>query len=143
MRGQFSFEYLLVVGFALMIILPVTYYGYVAFQQSKTEVDLASIDKIGFEITNNARTVYNLGEHTRFTLQLNFPEGIENISIVGPPSEPEYYLEIDAYGSELLFYSPVLLSATFTEQNLNPGLKNVRLESKRISGQLMVDISIT
>lgn len=131
-RGQFSFEYLLVVGFALLIVIPLTYYGYVSFQESRTEVNVASVNKIGYEIINNAKSVYYLGKLSRVTLELNFPEGIENMTILEDTStetsEHIYYLEIDILGSEMLFRSDVPLSGTFTEENFNPGLKNVRLQ---------------
>ncbi|MEA3431033.1 MAG: hypothetical protein U9R08_07200 [Nanoarchaeota archaeon] len=136
-RGQFSLEYLLVVGFALVIIIPITYWGYTSFQESRAEINVAAVNKIGYSIVNNAKNVYYLGKLSRVTLELNFPEGIENITVVtddqvddsgDPTGEILYYLEIDVFDSEILFRSDVPLSGDFIPVNYNPGIKNVKLQ---------------
>ncbi|MBW3003693.1 hypothetical protein KY337_03955 [Candidatus Woesearchaeota archaeon] len=130
MRGQFSFEYLLVVGFALVIILPITYYAYVSLQESKTEVSLAAVDKIGFDIVNTAKNVHNLGQLSRITLELNFPDGVDGMAAYSDPVNLKlHYLEIDVQGSELLFASDVMLRGEFSPEDYSQGIKNVRIEN--------------
>jgi hypothetical protein len=128
-RGQFSVEYLLVVGFALVIILPIAYYGYATFEQSRDEVAAASVNKIGYEIVNNAKSIYYLGDVSRVTLEMNFPEQLEDIQVITDPGLGQELLLIQVADSEFLFPSDVPLNYKFDPDNLNPGIKNVRLQS--------------
>ncbi|MBW3015326.1 hypothetical protein KY330_02815 [Candidatus Woesearchaeota archaeon] len=130
-RGQFSVEYLLVVGFALIIILPIMFYGYTTFQESRKEVAFASANKIGYDITNHAKSIYYLGNLSRITLELNFPEGIDDIDILEDQNKDTFFF-ISVYGSELLFKSDVHINGSFIEDegHYAPGLKQVLIESK-------------
>jgi len=77
--AQVSMEFFIVVLFAFLIIVPVTFYFLRESQSSANEVNIAQISKIGRTIAANAETVYAFGEPTTFTLRVYMPPGVESI----------------------------------------------------------------
>ncbi len=78
-RGQIAMEYLLVTGFAFLLLLPIII---IAYQQSATYVDdvtSAQIQKVGNEIINAANTVYYSGPPTKKTVRVYFPKNIYSV----------------------------------------------------------------
>ena len=131
-KGQFSVEYLLIVGFALIIIIPIVYYSYTSFTESQQEISAATVNKIGYEVVNTAKNVYFLGDYSRVTLDMNFPEGIQDVQTVTDtvPDPDQYFFMIKVHDSEILFPSDVELRGTFDPNVVNPGIKKVKLESR-------------
>ena len=80
-KGQAAVEYLIITGFALAIILPLTYLIYNYSQQSYGEVAEAQVTTIGRQIVANAETMFYLGEPSRITLDSTMPAGVFNMSI--------------------------------------------------------------
>ena len=140
-KAQFSVEYLLIVGFALVIIIPVVYYSYSSFSDSQQEIAEAAVNKIGYDIVNTAKNVYFLGQDSRVTVDMTFPDGIQNFDTrVDTLADPDqYFLFIQIHDSEILFPSAVELRGSFIPENYAPGLKHVKLQSYGT----YVEVSIT
>ncbi len=80
-RAQYAMEYLLVIGFAFLMITPLIVVFYT--QSSNYNVDITSnqINKISDEIIKAADTVYYLGEPSQILLTVYFPQYINNITV--------------------------------------------------------------
>lgn len=82
-RAQVSMEYLLVTGFALLLLFPIII---IAYSQSATfsdDVTAAQLEKVGNEIASAADTVYYAGAPTKKTIKVYFPKNVRDVSISG------------------------------------------------------------
>ena len=80
-RAQVSMEYLLVFGFALLLILPLI--GIYVSQQDnvQTDVSVAQTERIVREIVSSAEEVYFMGEGAQKTVEITFPPRITALVI--------------------------------------------------------------
>ena len=81
MRAQVSMEYMLVVGFSLLMIIPViAIYG----QQRDSinyQINTRQAHNIAHKVADAAETVYYLGKPAKTTLKVYMPANIEAVSI--------------------------------------------------------------
>lgn len=90
-RGQASMEYLMMVGVAFMIIVPMMYIFYDYTTSTREEISLAKLDSIGQKIVNTAEEVYFLGSPSRMTIHYTMPENVKGMEIKGGDILVFYY----------------------------------------------------
>lgn len=80
-KSQSSLEFLFIFGiaFALILLMSSLFWGF--FQGEKSTLDKAHIENIGNRIISEVEKVYYLGNGNKKTINTDFPENIENISI--------------------------------------------------------------
>jgi len=79
--GQVSMEFLLITGFAFLLILPIVI---IAYNQSATfndEVSAAQIQKVGNQIAEAVNTVYYAGPPTKKTIKVWMPDNVYDVDI--------------------------------------------------------------
>ena len=110
-RGQGAFEYILVVGIAMILIVPgaVLFYNYSL--KSSDEVIRSQIDMIGKQIMDSAEKVHYIGENSWESIKVDIPQNVRNIYIL---NNSELVIEYDSYVgiSEAVFFSDI---------NITPG----------------------
>jgi uncharacterized protein YvpB len=74
-------EFLIVFGFATAMLLPLIIIFFIQSNETKDTLNSAQIANIGTKIIDKAESIYYLGEPSRTTLKVVFPEGIESITI--------------------------------------------------------------
>lgn len=81
-RAQSSLEFMLVFGisFTILIVMGGIFLGY--FNTEKKSLDNTYLDKIGNEMIASIEKVYFLGDSNRITIDVKFPEGVHNITII-------------------------------------------------------------
>jgi len=80
-RGQISFEYLVIVGISILIIVP-TLLFFLGFSQGNEDVATHSaVNGIGLSMVEMASEVYSLGKNSWNTLEVNAPEGVTGMYI--------------------------------------------------------------
>ncbi|MBI3027377.1 hypothetical protein HYY70_04640 [Candidatus Woesearchaeota archaeon] len=152
-KTQLSFEYTLIFLVVTLIAVPsiLLFKNYV--YESNENIVLQNIDKLANELLNTATQIYYLGTPSRIVLSVEFPDKIENISIV-EISPQEYYMVFNVTTSkgekELLYSSkvPIKRSISITENNcygstqtscnfyyfneseIMPGPKSIRIEAR-------------
>ncbi|HLC49974.1 MAG TPA: hypothetical protein VJI97_00935 [Candidatus Nanoarchaeia archaeon] len=80
-KGQISVEYMMIIGFATMMALPllIIYYNY---SSDATEaVASGQAMQIARLIADSSESVYFLGSPSQTTLKLNFPDNIESTNL--------------------------------------------------------------
>jgi uncharacterized protein (UPF0333 family) len=82
-KAQVSIEFLMVVGFALLMTLPLVYIFFRQSETVNTSISSAQVDKVTSEIRDAADEVYYLGSPSKKTLTLFFPEGITQVNLTG------------------------------------------------------------
>ena len=116
--GQGAFEYLLVIGIALLIIVPgaIMFYNY-SFGSSD-ELTRSTIDLIGNEIIDSVEKVYYIGENSWETLRLDVPEGVKRIYVL---NNFELVIEYESRVgfSEAVFFSDINMTTPYPQGNIS------------------------
>jgi uncharacterized protein (UPF0333 family) len=82
-KSQTSSEFLLVVGFLLVILIPLVIIGFIYPQQGEAQITTGQVTGMAISIADAAEEVYYVGEPAKTTLKLYVPKNIKNISIDG------------------------------------------------------------
>ena len=114
MKGQASFEYLLVVAIVFITAVPATYFLVSYSQDSNEEIAVSQFEDIGHALISQAESVFYAGKGSKSTLTLNFPEGLEAVTIYDQ-RELAFNISSRLGNEELVFFSRVkLTNGTFT-----------------------------
>jgi uncharacterized protein (UPF0333 family) len=81
-KAQVSMEFLLVVGFAFLMTVPLIVIFYQQSQSINTEVSATQIDKVGSEVRDAADEVYYLGSPSKKSISIFMPEGVKGVSFI-------------------------------------------------------------
>lgn len=77
MKSQVSVEYMLVMGFAALMALPLLLIYYKYSSESGDTVATSQALQIARKIVDASESVYYLGKPSQTTLKLNFPDNIK------------------------------------------------------------------
>lgn len=81
LKSQVSVEYMLVMGFAALMTLPLLLIYYTYSADSSEFVVTSQALQIARKIVDSSESVYYLGKPSQTTLKLNFPGGIQSINL--------------------------------------------------------------
>jgi len=82
MKLQIATEYLIIVSFALMVLLPYVLYLYTISDQYQEQSSLTIASENVKKIGEACDWVYLQGEPAKFTLKIVIPKNVENISFL-------------------------------------------------------------
>ncbi len=80
-RAQVSMEFLIVVGFAFLMTIPLFILFYRQSETINTEVTASQIDKVASEIRDAVDEVYYLGSPSKKTITVYIPKGVQSITL--------------------------------------------------------------
>ncbi|MFH1181801.1 MAG: hypothetical protein V1702_02490 [Candidatus Woesearchaeota archaeon] len=83
LHAQVSMEYLMVVAFVFVIIMPFLVYFLTESNSTSNEIGNAQLSQIARKIVENAEKVYAFGAPTTLTLQVYMPSNIQSAEISG------------------------------------------------------------
>ncbi len=138
MKAQSSFEYLMIFGIALGILLPSIYIFYGTAAQAQDNLLYSQIDRIGQNILSTSRSIYYSGEFSRDSITIDFP--VELISIkIYDKQELVLYFNTDRGPDSLVLWSDIPIITNSVEdggvQWLTPPGFNAGQGSLRIISQ--------
>jgi uncharacterized protein (UPF0333 family) len=81
-KAQISMEYMLVIAFSLLMILPIILIYGMERQSVNVEITSRQVENIAKKVVDSAETVYYLGKPAKTTLKVYMPQRIENIQII-------------------------------------------------------------
>ncbi|MFP4524622.1 MAG: hypothetical protein ACLFO2_04920 [Candidatus Woesearchaeota archaeon] len=90
-RGQFAMEYLLVIGFSLLLILPITVVMFQSYQSHKQDIHIDHLSSLAEEIAYQSEKLYYQGAPATTTIVASIPEGVNRTEVSG--TTIEFYLE--------------------------------------------------
>jgi hypothetical protein len=137
--GQGAFEYILVIGIAMLLIVPgvVLFYNYSL--KSNDEVMRSQINMIGNDIMDAVEKVYYIGEYSWQSLKIDIPNKVTNIYIL---DNSELVVEYHSYSgvSEAVFFSDINITpggnaipsppgAVSISNSMHPGLNIIKVVS--------------
>ncbi len=146
-RAQASLEYMLIVGFTLLILVPAVYLFYSYSSESNEQVADVQAAGIGNGIIENAAFVYFSGEGSKITLDVNIPSKISEIYILDNRELVINMTSGNSY-SELVFFSylvPLSVTGCGGEKccliKKDSGKTKLELQSRALAGNgFTVDI---
>jgi uncharacterized protein (UPF0333 family) len=81
MKAQASVEYLVIIGLALAILMPIILYSNQNLISYKEDVKLSSAKSAVNKLAESANWVYSQGPPARLTVNICIPDGVEEISL--------------------------------------------------------------
>ena len=81
LKSQVSVEYMMVMGFAALITLPLLLIYYTYSADSTEFVATSQAMQIARKIVDSSESVYYLGKPSQTTLKLYFPDGIKSTNL--------------------------------------------------------------
>ena len=81
LKSQVSVEYMLIMGFATLMTIPLLLIYYTYTSDSSDSVATGQALQIARKIVDSSEAVYYLGKPSQTTLKLNFPEKIYSTSL--------------------------------------------------------------
>jgi uncharacterized protein (UPF0333 family) len=107
-KSQASLEYLIILGIALFLLIPIIglFYSSSADSQSQTSSNLNIIN--GRKLVSSAETVFYQGKNSKLKVQLTFPDNIESIAIKN--GTLEITSVFDGETSAFVFFSSIPLA---------------------------------
>jgi len=154
-KTQSALEYLLIIALVLGIIVPTTYLLFRYTSESNVQIIDSQINRIGRNIIDTAETVYFSGEGSKIILEINMPEGIDNVSILRK-RELVFNITTELGKTETVFFSSTDIPITSDDGTVADcasngncdlsdiagfGLKKIKIESVIINGQNKINIS--
>ncbi len=110
LRSQVSVEYMLVMGFAALLTIPLLLIYHTYSADSIDSVATSQALQIARKIIDASESVYYLGKPSQTTLKLNFPDGIHSTNVSG--KEVVFKIKTQAGVTEIVQVSPVNMSGT-------------------------------
>ncbi len=130
--GQAATEYIMIAAFALIVILPATYFFYTYSLGAQASIKDAQVNKLARDILTNAEKVHYLGGYpSLMTVDEQFPDNIRHMEIIrdwsGKKNELNFRLEGSDGVVERSYPTDVPLIGFYNERDWSGGPKKVRL----------------
>ncbi|MBI2575270.1 hypothetical protein HYV82_05290 [Candidatus Woesearchaeota archaeon] len=124
MNAQISTEYLVIVGFALLLTIPTVVIFFSQSTQTVEQVSASEAKQIARKIVDNAEKVYYLGKPATTTITVSMPRNIESIGI----SNREVRISIrgSAGVSDIVEVSSVNITGNLSAGS---GVRSIRIEN--------------
>ena len=75
-KAQFAMEYLMVVGFSILLTIPLVWYLYQGYDDMKQDVNVEHLAEVAREISFQIEKVFYQGPGSRTTISVYFPQGV-------------------------------------------------------------------
>ncbi len=123
--GQISIEYLIIMGFVTMSLIPLAIVYFTYSSETKDQIIDSQVNQIAKKIVDNAEAVYYLGDMSRTTLKMYMPENVMNVTV----QDNEIVFKVKGlHGvSDVAEYSFVNMTGSI---DAGSGIKYITIESK-------------
>jgi hypothetical protein len=125
-KAQASIELLFVVGFAMLLIIPsLALFG--RFVQETTYTATASQShKIASQMMTTATQTYHSGDGAIIIIEVNFPEGVEEMFIDTGENVLIFGINIGGEATEQVYYAEIPIEGSFEEEDYSKGIKKFK-----------------
>jgi hypothetical protein len=138
-RSQASFDYLVIVGIAMVLIIPTFYLFYTHSREASTQIASSRMDMVGSELLKQSKTIYYTGKNAKTTVEFELPDNLVNFTVENNSVATEMVMttSISGVNQSLVFFTdiPIFLGNCTelfpfnTTTFYNPGKKRVVVES--------------
>ena len=124
-KAQISMEYVVIVGFVAVIVIPMLIVFYTYADRTEDEIVSNQVMKIGYSISDSAESMYYLGEPSRTKLKAYFPQNIRNITIGN--NELVFYVNTKEGIDQVVIYTPVPIQGSLDHHQ---GYHTIQIRSR-------------
>jgi uncharacterized protein (UPF0333 family) len=82
-RGQAAVEYAILVGFVMVLLIPLIYLFYSQSSDTSVQVNSQQLRLVGQKIVDNSESVFYLGEPSKLSFKIYIPENIKQVDVTG------------------------------------------------------------
>ena len=123
-KAQVSMEYLVIVGFVVVLVIPMMLIFYTYADRTEDEIISNQVQKIGLKIGDAAESMYYLGEPSRTKIRSYFPKNINNITIGN--NEILFIIHTKEGDDHIVIYTPVPVQGSL---DTHAGYHNINVRS--------------
>lgn len=118
-------EYLVIVGFVAVIVIPMILIFYTYADRAEDEIVSNQILKMGLKVSDAAESVYYLGEPSRTRIRAYFPKNIINVSV--GDNEILFVVHTKDGDDHIVVYTPVPIQGSL---DTHAGYHNINVRSR-------------
>lgn len=133
-RAQISMEYLILVGVAMMMVLPSVYLFSERQKAYESEIISGQVNQAGDLIMGDVKTIYALGKGSKSVIDVNLPKGIKNMTILAG-RELVFKTTSSKGESDIVFFcyfcsnAGPTINGTFSVEDYSAGRKSFRIKA--------------
>ena len=124
-KAQVSMEYLVIVGFVAVLVIPMIILFYSYADRTEDEIISNQIQKISLKVSDSAEAMYYLGEPSRTRVRAYFPKNINNITIGN--NEILFIVNTKNGLDHIVIYTPIPIQGTL---DTHSGYHNINVRSR-------------
>jgi len=124
-NAQVSMEYVIIIGFILLITIPLIMIFYEHTSNTSYQVITSQVDMIAKKIVDSAESVYYLGEPSKTRIKVYMPENVEQVIIYD--KEIVFKVKTNSGLTDISQISSVNISGDIA---ITPGIHYISIESK-------------
>ncbi len=132
-EGQASVEFMIIIGFMLTILIPLSILYYQHVYNMNTDVKAEQLQKVANEVVDKAEEVYYLGSPSKITIKAYIPNDIEDIKINS--NEINFKLKTSSGITDIFAVSKVNLTGNIENKE---GIRTITIQAEdndvRITG---------
>ena len=121
-KAQAALEFLFVIGFAMLLLLPSLGLFALFVQESSSTVTANQVETIGNTFLNTATQVAASGEGATLVVEVVFPDGVKSMGIQSN-NELIFSTSIGGVETTQVYYSSIPLQGAFTANDISKGNK--------------------
>jgi uncharacterized protein (UPF0333 family) len=123
--AQVSMEYMILVGFLLVVTIPLILVYNTQYKGTNQQIIANQADQLGQKIVDTAESIYYLGQPSKTTIKVYIPQQIEGITLVS--NEITFRILANRGGiNEVVKLSSVPINGTISS---TPGLHYITVQS--------------
>ncbi len=124
-KAQVSVEFLMIIGFVFLILIPLIIAFYQQSYNANTSIRTEQLYKLARSIVDRAESVYFLGKPSKTTIRAYIPHGVDSVIISG--KEIVFRIKVGSEISEIAAASKVNLSGSISPHQ---GIHNIQIEAR-------------
>ena len=126
-KAQVSIEFLLIVGFAMLMTIPLTLIFFKQSEALSNDISATQADRVASELRDAADEVYYMGAPSKKTLTVYLPREVDAITLI----DNNIIFNVTGSGtrSEIVKWSAANFSS-LSGLNATPGLKRITVEAR-------------
>ena len=132
-KGQASMEFMIIIGFMLTILIPLSILYYQHVSNMNTDVKAEQLQKVANEIVDKAEEVYYLGSPSKITIKAYIPNDVKDIKIGS--NEINFKLKTSSGISDIFAVSKVNITGSIENKE---GIRTITIQAEdnnvRITG---------
>jgi|SRR3989344_1334759 len=123
-RGQIAFEYLIIVGFLVFVLIGILGVGLFYSGSINDRIKLTQLNNCANKIISTSESIFYFGEPSKATIKCYFPENIKTIEIID--NYLIFTITTNSGINKISFSSNVPINGNLT---LSPGLKKIEIRA--------------